>query len=362
MNHADPVKRRAVAMALGALAMAIASSFACRQIVDFREGPPVLAQAGADASAASADAAAEAGAACGFGYATDRCASCVSARCCPASSACATDPACEPYASCVGACAGDPTCRAQCELDPPDNSSEGPPLSACLAARCESECGLTCGSVEISSAGPDAAAACQSCIVANGCAVARACAASVECAARRLRFYACPAADCKEACDEGHDAGSALSAALGGVAEGKCFNACATGADWSCVGHVNWQRPKSDTVTMTIEVRDFTNRSTTYGGIDVKACDRKDLECTNAKAHGTTNEKGSVVLQFPNPLSTGNLGLDGYVQLQSSPDAGADTKIIPWLYYWGFPLSEPQFALANIPGWTLAIQSSRPPS
>jgi hypothetical protein len=66
------------------------------------------------------------------------------------------------------------------------------------------------------------------------------------------------------------------------------------------------------------------------------------------------------VLQFPNPLSTGNLGLDGYVQLQSSPDAGADTKIIPWLYYWGFPLSEPQFALANIPGWSLAIRVVTP--
>ena len=43
------------------------------------------------------------------------------------------------------------------------------------------------------------------------------------------------------------------------------------------------------------------------------------------------------------------LGLDGYVQLKS-PD------FPPYLYYWGFPLSEPEFQLADSPAWNVSIK------
>ena len=309
----------------------------------------------------SMDAGVDTGAACGLEYGTRSCASCVSAHCCPESSACAADPACAPNAACVGACAGDPTCRARCTLDsPPGNSTEGPALTACLAAQCEGECGLTCGGVSNGSSyggvPPDAAAACQGCIAANGCDEARACGASVDCDALRLCTGVCATFDCLEACDSAHDAGLALESALANITGGPCAVACARGADWSCVGHRSWPRaPSSDTVTMTIQVKDYGSGST-LPGVDVSVCDRNDVDCSSAVAHGSTDATGSVVLQVPNRVDMGFMGLDGYVQVLSPDDAVAGPKIVPYLYYWGFPLSEPEFAQTDAPAWNASLR------
>jgi hypothetical protein len=247
---------------------ALASSFACRQVVNFREEPPALAPASVDAGPdASADATAVMGSACGLGHGTTRCASCVSAHCCPESAACAANPACAPFATCVGACAGDPTCRAQCWLDfTPGKSKEGPALSACLVAQCENACGLTCGGVanptSYGGVPPDAAAACQNCIVANGCDQARQCGASADCESLRLCAGICFTPDCLQACHGSDDAGVPPELALAQITGGVCANACARGADWACVGHVSWPRPAPGDLTLTIQVKDYIHGDT----------------------------------------------------------------------------------------------------
>jgi hypothetical protein len=164
----------------------------------------------------------------------------------------------------------------------------------------------------------------------------------------RLCSSVCTTWDCFEACDSASDAGVALAVALGKVTAGPCTGACARGADWSCVGRVGWPKPTSDTVRMTIQVKDFETGSIFYG-VDVKVCERTDVNCDNPRAQGTIGLSGSVVLQFPNPLDFKGLGLDGYVQLQSP-------EFLPWLFYWGFPLSEPELVLADSPLWGLTIR------
>ncbi len=356
MKSGTTMRRRTTAIASGAVAVAIASLFACRQIADFRDEPSA-ARTGTDAGP---DAAADPGVACGFGYGTSRCASCVHANCCPESSACATSPKCAPYASCVGACAGDPACRAQCALDsPPAESTEVPALTACLAAQCESECGLTCGGIvnatSYAGVAPDAAAGCQSCILANGCDVAHACGASTECDALRLCIEPCVTPDCSEACRDKHDAGVPLAVAVSSIAGGACTGVCGRGADWTCVGQFGWTRPESAMVTLSIQVEDYINTAKTFAGVDVRVCDRKDVNCTIASsmAHGTTDATGSVVFEIPNPENSIFLGLDGYIQLQS-PD------IVPWLYYWGFPLSKAAYTLVDSPSSQLGVKVLTP--
>ena len=344
MEYGETLNRRAGAIGLAAIVAAIASSFACRQIIDLREEPPATQLAQSSEAGVDADA----GAACGLPYGTDRCASCVSANCCNESSACAADPTCAPYARCVGPCAGDPACRAQCALDFPPSNASGGALSACLVAQCESACGMTCGSIAVGGVMPDAAAACQGCLVAKGCEAVRTCAASVGCAVDRLCNKACAALDCKEACDSASDAAAGQALGEGNIVA-ACPTECARGRDWSCVGHVEWVRRKSATVTVTIQVTDYVATGTTYAGVDVKVCDPNDVDCSSPRAQGTTDANGVIALQVPNPYGTTYLGLDGYIQLKS-PD------FLPYLYYWGFPLSEPEFPLVDSPNFTESIK------
>jgi hypothetical protein len=83
-------------------------------------------------------------------------------------------------------------------------------------------------------------------------------------------------------------------------------------------------------------------------GAEVAVCDRLDPDCMRPKAQDKTDASGRVVLEFQNrPTRTSSLGLDGFLQL-TQPDAAA-----PLLVYWGFPLSEPQMAIADnadVPG------------
>jgi hypothetical protein len=73
------------------------------------------------------------------------------------------------------------------------------------------------------------------------------------------------------------------------------------------------------------------------------------VNCDNPKAQGSIGPSGTVTLEFSNPVDLRGLGLDGYVQLMSA-------DFIPWLFYWGFPLSEPRYALVDLLNSTGAIR------
>jgi hypothetical protein len=323
--------RTAAATRLCALAVTVAPSLGCRQIVDLRDAPPAV-QTNPPPKNLGPTAGPDAGA-CGLPYGTAGCASCAAAHCCQESTACSKDPGCAPYAQCIGACNGDPTCRATCGASPsPPTSSEGSALTACLVAQCESKCGLTCGAPGTYGVLPAAAPRCQDCIATNGaCDTARACGASATCDAVRRCAAGARTLDSLSVCwDDAPDAGAALAKSLDNSISG-CATECAVGGDWACVGHVSWPAPKSDTVTFALEVVDFVSvlAGSVVGvsSVDVSICSTYDLDCLHPLQQGSTDGTGRVVLQVQNP------GLECYLQV-TSPD------IVPSLYYMGAPAVE----------------------
>jgi hypothetical protein len=272
---------------------------------------------------------------CGLPYGTSTCASCVNTNCCAEANTCAVDPTCAAYESCLGACNGDPKCRSQCTIDnPTGTASDVSALSACLAGKCETACGLQCGGIAELISPPDAAVACQQCLKST-CSQAQACASSETCDG----FERCPLAG------ETYDSLVSCETALGftygdsdaGMAApdftGACAAACAQGDYWSCLGHVNWLPPKSPTVTYQFYAADY-NSEAPLSGMDVSVCGPTDMNCTQPFGSGQTVANGYAAFQVQNPTqATTGLGINGYLQL-SLPG------YVPELLFWGFPLSE----------------------
>jgi len=334
---AQVVKSRAVvrpsvgAVGLVALLGAVAALVSCRQII----GLP--------------DEAVQSTTACSLPYGTSACASCAQASCCAESTACATNPACVAYETCLGKCNGDPGCRSQCTVDNPAGTSpDVSALSACLAASCETACGLPCGGIAGYLAEPDAAAACQSCFEqATPCAHARACGTSVDCDA----FVRCGlaahvqfGADCVSA----SDAGATFAGALVQDWTGTCAAQCAVGGEWACVGHVSWPHPTATTVDLSLSVTDFASPHPPISGLGVLVCSGDVPNCSAPVVpEGTTDATGRVEFSIQNLPDAVGLGLNGYWEISQSPVYGTQ------LLAWGFPLSTARFSHSG----SLASQS-----
>ncbi len=279
----------------------------------------------------------------GVSFGSGACSACAAASCAAESAACAADPDrfCARYESCIGNCNGDAGCRSSCTIDLPAPASGSPTvstLSACLASKCETECGLTCGAFGGYLSEPKGAADCQSCLEGNACGDTRACASSSDCDAYWRCYAACPTPDCKFACALQHDAGAALFRPIQQDYSGVCSSACAFGNYWACVGHVNWRAAKSTTVDFTIPVVDFIGGPRSpLPGQTVSIC--ASCPCGTAVdpvlAQGTTDDAGIVTLHVVQPVTSSNVGLIGCAQVES-PDGGR----VPYFGYWGFPLSE----------------------
>jgi hypothetical protein len=305
-------------------------ALSCRQIVGFSDTQP------SHPSTTSA---------CGLPYGTTACAACAQANCCSESSGCAGDPVCEPYESCLGACSGDPACRSRCAIEhPTGKASDLTSLSVCLASKCETECGLTCGGLAGWPVEPDAAAACQDCFETNACDQGRACATSADCDAIHRCMLACPTDDCRQACQTSHglviDRNPSLPTGVGpgadagpfpafdAVRRGVCATACATGGYWECVGKVSWPAPAPST-TIHFWASDLFS-SVAIGGMQISVCGLADFDCTTPTSMGTTNDAGEVSLVVPQSASGGHLAMTA-PPYYSNPN------------YWSFPLSEAQW-------------------
>jgi|HubBroStandDraft_6_1064221.scaffolds.fasta_scaffold143327_2 hypothetical protein len=327
------MSRRTAWFGLLAGLIAIASIAACRQLVGVGDDP-------AQDLVTSA---------CGLPYGTNGCASCVDTSCCAESTTCAADPVCAAYAACLGRCDGDPACRSQCTIDnPTGTASDVSALSACLASRCETACNLPCGALADLLSPPDAAAGCQECL-SRSCAQARTCASSADCDGFERCATSCMGpSDCGIACQTAHQSGAGVPPISdGGPDPGtfagapwitNCATQCATGGYWACVGHVSWPRPKVTTTTITFHTWDYPMQTSPLGGLDVKVCRASDTYCDSPITDGTTNDAGTVPLTFPTIDNVTGFGLNGYLQIDSST-----MSVVPYLYYWGFPLSERQW-------------------
>ena len=118
-----------------------------------------------------------------------------------------------------------------------------------------------------------------------------------------------------------------------------CKAACASGNDWTCVGHANWPPPKAPTCTIGLRITDYVALGP-VGGALVQACSPDDVNCRGALAHGTTDADGWLHLPVPNAAgSLGTEGLNGFARI-----SGPDLVTTDW--YWGFPLVEGSYPVA----------------
>jgi hypothetical protein len=303
----------------------VAGALACRQIAGITDSPPMDPTTSA----------------CGLPYGSSACASCASRSCCGESSACATEAAaCGLYESCVGACNGDPTCRAQCEVDhPAGTASTVSALSACLASYCADECGVPCGGTAGLAVPPDAAPGFQSCLGGSGCSEVLACASSTSCDAVNRCFAACPTNDCIDTCMADHgvdpawwlfDAGAApLTPTFASFAKARASCAKQAGNDWACVGRLSMPPVEASATTLETVVNDLTT-SAPLAGATVTACTVDDVDCSRDPpwATGQTDELGRLSMSVP---------------VLAGPPAGylkvISTTTVPTYSYWGAGLA-----------------------
>ncbi len=327
---------------------AVAGIVSCRQLVGITDNPPT------DLTSTL----------CGLPYGTSVCASCAQTSCCTESTACAKDPVCSAYESCLGTCNGDPKCRSQCTIDNQVGvAADVSALSACLATHCETACGLTCGGVADLISEPDAAASCQQCLQGSQCAQAEACASSELCGAFVLGFLAFSTLDSIEVFEQrecANSAASGLEFLIGGLSSicgrnpptldadasapstagafaqsyGSCTTPCAIGNYWACVDHVTWPSPNSTNYSFGYTVTDFVTSQPVAGAL-VQVCSASDENCSQPLTHETTDADGRVSLTFQNIRDTSGLGLNGFLRTTAA-------DIVPLDYYWGFPLVEAQ--------------------
>jgi hypothetical protein len=299
------------------LAVAIVGGvLACGQLVGIEEDPPTTLT-------------------CGSLLAGD-CQTCGVAQCCAELSACAASAPCRTLETCINACNGDPACRAQCASDHP--IANDPTMAAvltCLASSCESQCGPSCGWLA-DYVSPEAAPGCQSCIVGQACQTVNDCLTNPACAAATVCTASSVTGDVNEACKaELFDGGTTTwNAMVVQLLNGKCGTQCDLYQNWSCIGHVSWPRATTSSIMLTFHASDLS--STPVPGLATKLCAVSDPACAAPLSTQTTDDAGVATVVAPIPNGPGYVGPTGYLTLES--DAGA---VIPELYFWSFPVSEP---------------------
>lgn len=310
-------RRRPIAVVAVLVALVVVLA-ACKQILALDGEPTVASHA-----------------ACGVAVAPGPCQSCVAAKCCEAASACAGDPGCSAFESCVLGCGSDYRCRAECEVRAP--SGPGLDVAAfnrCLATECETECGESCG-LPTGYAEPDAAVACQDCIVAHACDTTAACAGDLDCLLVGRCKSQCRTLDCSNACAASSEAGATLWANVIHGVGSACLAPCGIGAYWQCVGKVAFPFPKSEIIRAQIAVSDVSGGSPLQGSV-VKACRATDAMCTEPVAMGTTGADGIATLALSRAFT--GYGFAAYFEV-------AAPGYVPFLYFLSFPLSEPNASL-----------------
>ncbi len=339
---------------------ALTGVFSCRQIAGIQDNPAM------DIAPTST--------ACGLPWGTSTCASCVNTWCCPASTACAQDPACSPSFQCLGACKlGDWPCRTQCQIDhPASGAGELPSLVTCNATHCANECGLTCGALPLA-ASADAAVACQGCFEmdTNRCASALACTSSADC----VGWLQCQAPgttpDVRRVCDDRFglaDAGvpgtaspvavlppeiaAPLQTLTGG---GPCKGPCAIGGEWTCVDRTVWPSPTLGGITLETQVVDSMGQKP-VSGVEVSICRFGDPNCLSPlnSAHVYSDANGLVTVRIP-PGSTADQAVDAdsYAQLTSP-------TTFPALYFFGYPVSEPRAPIGEPYAFVILTSNPQP--
>jgi hypothetical protein len=120
---------------------------------------------------------------------------------------------------------------------------------------------------------------------------------------------------------------------------------------------VSWPIPKFATTGIDFVALRYPGEVTPIPGLNVRVCSNGDVTCASpGLGEGVTDTSGQVSLRFAN-ANTATGGVNGYLQI----DPG-DSGILPYLYFWGFPLSEKEWlraywGLQTLADWQSAAQS-----
>jgi hypothetical protein len=227
-------------------------------------------------------------------------------------------------------------------------------LTTCMATRCETECGLTCGGIASADTAPDAAVACQACFQSSSstCASERACASSADCVDWLQCSASCSTPDCWRACDDLYglaDAGFAGTASYLGITPPQlsalatsggvstCGTACALGSDWACVSHVHLPTATTGATTLETQVLDGVSTKPVTSG-EVLMCRFGDPTCNAPLARGLWDPNGFVTVTVPPPSNA--------IDVLGVAPASRERWIAPWI--------------GRVP-WHEAARSARPP-
>jgi hypothetical protein len=307
--------RSALAAALFTTLLPIATS--CRQVLGIEERKLEVASPDGGAKASKETA-------CGFAQPSAECASCMRSRCCDESTACEADTACKAAYGCILSCKpGDADCVTWClgSYARPDALAA---LTACSAAKCDSQCGHSCGGALVNGSN-----SCDACVAMNCCQENLDCASDEACVDIDFCSHRClPAGSlrCATDCGMTYSEASDKSATRSACVAANCSDACSSQQAWGCIesleSHPPVLKPPSlDPITFTMTVVEFLSE-TPYEGLNVKACSRTDLDCTAPVGTATTDANGAFTLTVP----PGPNGFDGYVDLSGS-------NLYPTLYY-----------------------------
>jgi len=307
--------RRAIQRALAAACLAVAGALVASCTIVLNVGDYAVGDCTSNCSA------------CGFTFASAKCASCVEKTCCAEANACHDDGACAPLYDCVTACgATDAKCRNACAAKHPiGDDAPAQALEACLSQ--SDHCGPSC-----STCGGLAdwyADACAACVQEKCCEHAMKCADDAACAERQRCYRACTYPSCPFDCDNQIAVIANVPPASDAIEHfDKCTSAgcgvqCAHGGQWGCVGQFAWPAPTAGAmVSVTFDAVHFST-GLPFVGADIVACGRQDPKCAHPLGDVvTTDEMGVKTITVPS-------GFDGYFHL-SAPDAMETLVFLAW--------------------------------
>jgi hypothetical protein len=143
--------------------------------------------------------------------------------------------------------------------------------------------------------------------------------------------------DCLGACNLQYDAGAALYAALHNKVTTTCAATCEIGANWTCVGHVEWPAIKAPVRMLTASFEGFGSSHPAVG-LTVRMCRAADPICSEWVDRQITDARGVAHFTDATTINATGYGLNGSLNF-----SGAD--VYPQFILWGFPLSEPNGAI-----------------